>query len=222
MAKVERCEQCGFAWDLVPAAELPSRLVASITGLRRRLLPVERPAGWAQRAATRPSPEVWSALEYACHLRDLMFTQRERLYRALVEDDPEPHPMYREERVVLGRYAEQDLAEVVDQLEMVIRLFARDIAQLDPAQLERGCVYAYPTRARRTLLWLGAQTLHEILHHTSDIVRVLPRFADAPYAHADDHAHPRTFTHTHDGHTHTHTHTHDDHTHSHTHPHDHG
>jgi hypothetical protein len=37
---------------------------------------------------TRPEEGVWSALEYACHVRDVFLVQRDRLYTALVEDTP--------------------------------------------------------------------------------------------------------------------------------------
>ena len=34
------------------------------------------------------APDTWSALEYTCHLRDVMLVQRERVLRALVEECP--------------------------------------------------------------------------------------------------------------------------------------
>ena len=57
----------------------------------------------------RPAPDVWSALAYTCHVRDLQFTQRERLYVILVEDDPSFTPTYRDERVALAGYEDEDL-----------------------------------------------------------------------------------------------------------------
>lgn len=166
---MERCEKCGFVWDLVPHAEVPSRLVETAADLSRLLFPPDRPSDWASRLATRPSAEVWSAIEYACHIRDVLFVQRDRVFVLLVEDSPTFGPMYREERVTLGRYADEDLADVVHQIETAARLLARTLAVLDKAAFERTAVYSFPTVQTRTLSWVGAQCLHEMLHHFDDI-----------------------------------------------------
>jgi hypothetical protein len=61
-------------------------------------------------------PAVWSPLEYCCHLRDVLITQRERVVRVLVEERPTVLPMHREERAVLTRYAEEAPSRVLAQL----------------------------------------------------------------------------------------------------------
>ncbi len=170
---MERCDGCGFVWDLVAPAELPSRILETASGFRRLLLPLDRPHGWADEVRTRPSDDVWSPIEYACHVRDVVLVQRDRFYRALVEDCPEFSPMYRDERVTLGRYDHEDIGEVVAELEMSAGLFARGLAAISSTQFERTCVYAYPTTAVRKLGWLGAQTLHEMEHHWRDIAAIV-------------------------------------------------
>ena len=61
---------------------------------------------------TRPGPRIWSALEYACHVRDVFLVLRERLYLALVEECPSFAPMYRDERASLARYGAEEPADV--------------------------------------------------------------------------------------------------------------
>ena len=73
----------------------------------------------------RPRPEVWSALEYGCHVRDVLLVQRYRVPLVRREDDPAPPPMGRDERVLHDGYAEQRPAEVARQLVDVASLFAR-------------------------------------------------------------------------------------------------
>jgi hypothetical protein len=116
---------------------------------------------------------VWSALEYACHLRDVFLAQRERLYLALVEDKPEFWPMNRDERPALARYNEQQPELVVSELDVAARLFARSCSYLTPEQWQRSCVYGYPARVERTLQWVAQHTLHEGQHHVLDITRGL-------------------------------------------------
>jgi len=170
---MEQCDECGFIWDMVVSAELPSRLAEAGAAYRRLLLPLDRPADWAERLRSRPAPEVWAPIEYLCHVRDVVLVQRDRFYRGLVEHEPSFPPMWREERAVLGAYADEDAGEVVSQLEMASNLFARAVAAVGTTMLERTCVYSYPEPAVRTLRWLGAQTLHEIEHHLRDIAGVV-------------------------------------------------
>lgn len=116
---------------------------------------------------------MWSALEYACHTRDVLLAQRERLFLALVEDCPSLAPMHREQRVVLARYAAQDPETVAGQLAMAASLVADAFGDLDEPGRRRECVYNFPTPARRSVAWLGAHTLHEGEHHLQDVDRVL-------------------------------------------------
>lgn len=121
----------------------------------------------------RPEPQVWSALEYACHTRDVLLAQRERLFLALVEDCPSFAPMHREQRVVLARYAAQDPERVAGQLAMAASLVADAFRNLDEPGWRRECVYNFPAPARRSVAWLGAHTLHEGEHHLRDVDRAL-------------------------------------------------
>jgi DinB superfamily len=171
--EVERCEQCGFVWDLVPYSEVPARLGDSVAALRRLVLPPDRPIGWAARTATRPTIDTWSPIEYVCHIRDVLLVQRDRVFTILVEDNPTFGPMYREQRVTLAGYGDEDLGDAVAQLEMAGHLLARTLGRLDKGQFQRTGVYGYPTVATRSLEWVAAQTLHEVLHHTLDIAAQL-------------------------------------------------
>ncbi len=85
----------------------------------------------------RPEPQVWSALEYACHVRDVFLVQRERLFLALVEDCPSFAPMYRDQRVTLARYAAEDPTRVADQLHMAATLVGETFGGIDDAGWRR-------------------------------------------------------------------------------------
>lgn len=173
---MQRCEQCGFVWELVAAAEVASRVADIGPAYRRVLLPPDRPGDWNARAATRPAADVWSAVEYACHVRDVLLTNRERVLATLVLDQPTFTPMFRDERVHLAAYASEDLVEVVGQIEMAAALLARTLARLDRSQLARTCHYGYPEPALRSITWVSAQTIHEADHHLIDIAAQLAPF----------------------------------------------
>ena len=70
-------------------------------------------AVWAQRQhVTRPAPDVWSPVEYACHVRDVHRLYDERLAMMLAEDGPEYPNWDQDETAIEQRYSEQDPADV--------------------------------------------------------------------------------------------------------------
>jgi len=121
----------------------------------------------------RRSPEEWSPLEYSCHVRDVMLMQRDRVYVALVEDEPTFKPMYRDERVAFDRYDTQRPSVVADQIAMAADLLSRAFDGLEQAQWSRQLIYGFPDPARRDVEWVAHHTLHELVHHLMDIDRIL-------------------------------------------------
>jgi S-DNA-T family DNA segregation ATPase FtsK/SpoIIIE len=126
----------------------------------------------------RPAPAVWSPLEYCCHLRDVLITQRERVVRVLVEERPAVLPMHREERAVLTRYAEEEPSRVLVQLGVAAEMASWTFASLDASQWMRECLYNYPEPMTRSLEWVGRHSLHEAVHHLVDVRRILAPAAD--------------------------------------------
>jgi hypothetical protein len=163
---MERCDGCGFVYDLalvdVAAAEIVARAdqMASIL------------SGGEDRAVRRrPQPDTWSALEYCCHVRDVLLVQRERVLLALREDQPDVATMGRDERVEADGYNEQRPVDVARQLEDAALMFTGVLRRLDGQAWERTLMYNYPERAARSLEWVAVHTLHEVTHHLGDVQR---------------------------------------------------
>ena len=116
---------------------------------------------------------MWSALEYACHVRDVLLVQRERLIVAQVEDVPAVARMHRDERVTLARYDAHPVPVVLDQLGMAAELCAVTFEALDAAGRARRLVYPWPEATERDLGWVGRHAVHEGEHHLMDVRRVL-------------------------------------------------
>lgn len=166
---MEAADECGFVYDAVENSSVPAALrtaCATVADLLRR--PELAPA-----VPVRPAPDVWSALEYAGHLRDVCLAQRDRVLLALVVDTPSFVPIYRDERVALAHYNEDEPGLVADELVMAADLFARLLGRLGPAELARSCLYNYPEPKERDVGWVGRHTLHEAIHHLADVRRVL-------------------------------------------------
>jgi hypothetical protein len=164
---VDRCDECEFVYDELPQDQV-GRALRTLPAQYGTVLAVE-----PERLRAHPIAGVWSALEYACHVRDVFVVQRERVELALVEDEPSFAPMHREERVTSDRYNEQDPVQVEQELTVAARELAKLFDGLRPDQLARTGIYNYPSRAPRTLAWIGRHSVHEGRHHLQDIERVL-------------------------------------------------
>jgi hypothetical protein len=165
---VTSCAQCGFVYEELPVDRVPDALRAFGLSYRDTLAGVD-----AQVAVARIDPTVWSPLEYAAHLRDVLLVQRERVVLARVLERPSLVPMSRDERVELCRYASQPLEDVLGQLAMAADLCALMFEGLTPLDWDREVIYNWPTTEVRDLRWVGRHTVHEGTHHLGDIRRVL-------------------------------------------------
>jgi len=161
------CPECGFTYGAAPRRELGVMLSMAAAAYSSRL--AADPAS----VHRRRSPEEWSPLEYSCHVRDVMLMQRDRVYVALVEDEPTFKPMYRDERVAFDRYDTQRPSVVADQIAMAADLLSRAFDGLEQAQWSRQLIYGFPDPARRDVEWVAHHTLHELVHHLMDIDRIL-------------------------------------------------
>jgi len=165
---VEQCSECGYDYDDLARDEIAPALRADAAALAECIAAVPDPT-----LRRRVRPEVWSPLEYGCHVRDVLEVQRARVLLAQVEDEPEFVPMRRDERAVELRYNEQDPVAVNDQIAAAADALARTLEDLDTAGWERTGLYNYPTPQLRTVEWIGRHTVHELRHHTLDVERLL-------------------------------------------------
>ena len=155
------CAECGFRYDLddAPAAAADiRRLAGEVAEVLRR------PAD----LASRRRPELWSPLEYGCHLRDVLLVQRERMLRARRDNGFVCTTMGRDIRVEHEGYAEQNPADVARQLIDAAALFGNVLDRLGD-DWDHEMVYSWPQPQRRSLRWVAVHTVHEARHHLRDI-----------------------------------------------------
>jgi hypothetical protein len=165
---VDGCGECGFEYGALPRVEISSALVAIAEQYVARLAATTDDA-----LRRRPTPDVWSPLEYSAHVRDVLETQRERVMVALLHDAPTFEPMGREERVVEWRYNEQDPDDVALQIRKNADDQATVLDSLDDRGWARIGIYNWPTRQERDVAWIGRHTVHELVHHLLDVNRSL-------------------------------------------------
>lgn len=114
-------------------------------------------------------PGLWSPLEYACHLRDVLLVQRERVLAARRMNGADCASMGRDELAEHDGYNEQDPAVVTRQLTDAAALFGNVLDRLSAEDWDRTVVYHYPETRERSLRWVAVHTAHELRHHLLDI-----------------------------------------------------
>jgi hypothetical protein len=159
----DTCRECGFSYA-VGRPEITPWLRSGARAFVTKLNALDDVA-----VRTRPGPDVWSPLEYACHVGDMLGVQTERVALVQHEVDPVFVPMGRDERVVEDRYNEQDPRAVAAALLVAADGFADLLDGLDDNGWLRTGVYNYPERALRTAEWIAIHTNHELLHHRGDL-----------------------------------------------------
>lgn len=164
---MDRCDACGFDYYAFARTEIVERLRSLTEGHSERL--TETPAAFLRR---HPS-EGWSALEYGCHVRDVLVNQRGRIEQAQREESPTFVPMGRDERVVADRYNSQDPGTVAGALTSAAEALTALLATLDDPGWARTGTYPYPEPSVQDVDWIARHTLHELHHHLADVHRVL-------------------------------------------------
>ncbi|MFJ5234285.1 DinB family protein [Kitasatospora sp. NPDC088391] len=154
------CAECGLDTPAVAFAEVPG-LVRANAAAWTELLAGDRAA-----LAERPAPEVWSGLEYACHVRDVFRLGEVRLKLMLTEDAPLFANWDQDETAVAERYGEQDPAAVAVELAAAAERFADSLAGVTPA--EQGRTGTRSDGARFTVESFAQYLLHDPVHHRFD------------------------------------------------------
>lgn len=115
----------------------------------------------------RPSPNVWSPLEYACHVRDVCRLYDGRLHRMLVEDDP-LYPNWDQDATAAAEcYGEQKPAAVAEELHMAATTLADHFAQVSGDQWDR--IGRRSDGAHFTVETFARYFIHDPLHHLYDV-----------------------------------------------------
>ncbi|HEY5186392.1 MAG TPA: DinB family protein [Actinomycetes bacterium] len=154
------CPECGVDVGAVPRERLVDALRQTAEAWPVLLADPEL-------ARRRPSPDVWSGLEYACHVRDVYRLFDHRLDRMLAEDDPLFANWDQDATAVRDGYAAQDPATVNGELTAAATALAARLAQVTHYQWQRtgrrsdGAFFTVESFAR--------YLLHDPAHHVHDV-----------------------------------------------------
>jgi hypothetical protein len=155
------CDECGFDAASVGATDVADLLRENARAWRPLL---DRPD-----VRQRPDDATWSALEYACHVRDVLRLYDQRLALMLTEDDPDFANWDQDETAVADRYNEQDPALVAAAIDEAAGPIADRFASVEGAAWQRtgnrsdGATFTVDTFAR--------YFIHDPVHHLDDVAK---------------------------------------------------
>ncbi len=155
------CGECGFDASTFAATDVAG-LIRSNAAVWERLL-----AARPEDLRCRPSQDRWSALEYACHVRDVCRLFDERLDLMLRHDDPLYPNWDQDATAVEDGYNGQDPATVASELRAAALRLADAFDQVKGEQWQR--------RGRRsdgaefTVDTFSRYLVHDPVHHLFDV-----------------------------------------------------
>lgn len=164
------CEQCGFEYDAQHLAATPELAVQLARRYGSRL--VDAAGANIESWRRRPDLVTWSALEYACHVRDCFALYDWRIRKVLDEDRPVLAAMRRDEVVTEKAYNQQDPLSVAADTERNAGSLSTLLAGVVGGRWER---VGIREGEELSVAWMARNVVHEAFHHLADIDAVLAR-----------------------------------------------
>ncbi|RKE19255.1 DinB family protein [Streptomyces sp. TLI_171] len=155
------CADCGLDTPAVSIEEVPGLIRANAAAWTELL------AGDPAALGERPSAEVWSDLEYSCHVRDVFRLFDVRLRLMLTEDDPLFANWDQDATAVAERYHEQDPAVVSVELASAADRLALGFEGVTVEQRQRTGTRS--DGARFTVESFAQYLIHDPVHHLFDV-----------------------------------------------------
>ncbi len=154
------CPSCQLVYEDVAVGDVAARL-RSLTAEISALVN----ASSAGQLSRRPATDVWSPLEYLCHIRDVYVASTIRLYRTRRETNPQVEPLFNDLRVVRFRYHQAYVAGVLHEMDAALEGLVEEMARVTDWDRR----FSRRPGEERTARWLARQTLHEAVHHLGDM-----------------------------------------------------
>ncbi len=152
------CPECGFDAGAFDPADIPAA-VRDNAAVWTKLLADDR-------VRDRPAPQMWSALEYGCHVRDVFTLFNERLRLMLENDDPTYQNWDQDATAVDERYGEQDPADVSPALVHAAEALATRFEGVQGDQWSRTGTRS--DGAKFTVHSFAQYLIHDPVHHVHD------------------------------------------------------
>jgi DinB superfamily len=153
------CAECGFDSAAIEATDVAGMILTNANAWQTVLQRTD--------VRVRPTPDTWSPLEYACHVRDVFELYDVRLHLMLDHDAPTFANWNQDLTAVEQRYGAQDPAAVATELESAAARLAASFSDVPADQWRRtglrsdGALFTIDSFAR--------YLVHDPIHHLDDV-----------------------------------------------------
>ena len=169
------CEECGFDYEALDPADAPAAIRSFAKRYRAPLTRFLRDEDGDALVRQRPAPAVWSALEYAAHVRDVFESYDRWIRQILVEDRPVLEGPGPDELVTLHRYNDDDPVAVADALAAHAEQLAATVEAVPADAWDR---VGRRREEERSVRLHARRAVHEGSHHLLDVGRGLRAVRD--------------------------------------------
>lgn len=153
------CDECGFDSAAFGVEQIPDLIGDNTRGWSDALASPD--------VAVRPAPHIWSALEYACHVRDVHALFAQRVALLLDQDNPVFENWDQDATAIEKAYGDQDASTVEVELIEAAGVAAGRYAAVTGEQWQRGGRRS--NGSAFTVETLGRYHLHDVVHHLYDV-----------------------------------------------------
>lgn len=157
------CPQCGFDASATDPTDVAALIRANAADWRVIL------GGDPATVGARPRPDLWSPLEYGCHVRDVYALYLERLERMLTEVEPHYANWDQDATAVERRYDLADATQVATELDAAARALADRFDDVAGEAWQRTGVRG--DGAVFTVASFATYLVHDPIHHVWDATR---------------------------------------------------
>jgi hypothetical protein len=153
------CAECGFDSSAIEATDVAGMILTNANAWQTVL----------QRTGVRvrPTPDTWSPLEYACHVRDVFDLYDLRLHLMLNQDAPTFANWNQDVTAVEQRYGAQDPAAVATELDSAAERLAASFSNVKADQWQRTGLRS--DGAHFTIDSFARYLIHDPIHHLDDV-----------------------------------------------------
>jgi hypothetical protein len=153
------CPECGFYAAAIEATDVAAMILTNATTWQAVLQRTD--------VRVRPTPETWSPLEYACHVRDVFDLYDMRLHLMLDQDAPTFPNWNQDVTAVEQRYGAQDPAAVAAELDGAADRLAASFRGVQADQWQRTGLRS--DGAHFTIDSFARYLIHDPIHHLHDV-----------------------------------------------------
>ncbi len=154
------CPECGFN-----AKEIDCTDVAAL--LRHSAMKWHTVLTMRSDVRDRPRPDVWSPLEYGCHVRDVFRVYSTRVDRMLSEDGPHYLNWNQDQTAIDAEYGRQNPDVVADELNVEAMALATVFDSVAGDAWQRTGFRS--DGAAFTIDSMSRYFVHDIVHHLHDV-----------------------------------------------------